>query len=113
MNVELRFPLPGVSNKLSGAIFVDAGRLRDRIADNVDAPGLRVTPGFGVRLGSPLGPIRLDIAYNPYPPDKSVLYEEVRVDEDTTELVEIDDSYAPERDFFSRWRIHLSVGQPF
>jgi outer membrane protein assembly factor BamA len=113
MNIEFRFPLPGVSNKLSGAIFVDAGRLRDRITDNPDAPGLRVTPGVGVRLGSPLGPIRLDVAYNPYPPDKSVLYKEVKVDEDTTELVKIDDSFAPQRDFFSRWRIHLSVGQPF
>ena len=27
---------------------------------------IRVTPGVGLRLTTPLGPARLDVAYNPY-----------------------------------------------
>lgn len=109
MNVEYRFPLPGFAQKLSGAVFVDAGRLVDGSSDQVNAPGLRVTPGVGVRLASPLGPIRFDIAFNPYPPDESV--QDYR--QEGSQLVPIDDSLKPEPDFLSRWRIHLSVGQPF
>jgi outer membrane protein assembly factor BamA len=117
MNIEYRFPLPGVSKKLSGAIFVDAGRVRDRIADPEGAPGLRVTPGVGLRLSSPLGPIRLDFAFNPYPPDDGV--QEFK--QDGSDLIELHceengspvPCLTPAPDFFSRWRIHLSVGQPF
>lgn len=109
MNVEFRFPLPGLANKLSGAVFVDAGRLIDGSSDQENAPGLRVTPGVGVRLASPLGPIRFDIAFNPYPPDESV--QDYR--QEGSQLVPIDDDLKPEPDFLSRWRIHLSVGQPF
>ena len=27
---------------------------------------IRVTPGIGLRVATPLGPARLDVAYNPY-----------------------------------------------
>jgi outer membrane protein assembly factor BamA len=122
MNVEFRFPLPGVSNKLSGAIFVDAGRLRDRTTDLQEATGLRITPGVGIRLASPLGPIRLDIAFNPYPPDASV-QDYLEEDSELKPICKQDvvvrtgcvsgPDLTPEDDFFSRWRVHLSVGQPF
>lgn len=108
LNVEYRFPLPGTSRKLSAALFVDAGRVFDRGGESPGPTGLRVTPGFGLRLASPLGPIRLDIALNPYPPDAAPLYEL-----SGEELVEIDPSYAPPSTFWSRWRLHFSVGQPF
>jgi outer membrane protein assembly complex protein YaeT len=107
-NLEYRFPLPGLSRKLSAALFVDAGRVFDRGYESPGPTGLRVTPGIGLRLTSPLGPIRLDIAYNPYPPDAAPLYEL-----SGSELVEIDPVYKPERTFWSPWRLHFSVGQPF
>jgi outer membrane protein assembly factor BamA len=36
--------------------------------------GLRVTPGVGLRFVTPLGPVRLDAAYNGYPPEPGPLY---------------------------------------
>jgi len=108
VNVEYRFPLPGVSRKISGAVYLDAGRVFDRGGESPGPSGLRVTPGVGLRLASPLGPIRLDVALNPYPPDAAPLYEL-----SGNELVEIAPSYQPTSTFWSRWRLHFSVGQPF
>lgn len=106
VNFEYRFPLPGMSRRLTIAAFVDGGRLSG--GSNV-ASSFRVTPGIGVRLGSPLGPIRLDIGFNPYPPEEFPLFE---YNDDRTALIEVG-TYRTDRDFFSRWRLHLSVGQPF
>ncbi len=106
MNVEYRIPLSASSDRFSLAAFVDGGHL-------YGGPGgsssFRVTPGFGFRLASPLGPIRLDLGYNPYPPEEYPIYEYTA---DRTELVQVGD-YAPALSFFSRWHLHLSVGQPF
>jgi outer membrane protein assembly factor BamA len=113
-NAELRFPLPGFSEKVSGAVFVDAGRIFARGSEVASAPGLRVTPGVGVRVTSPLGPVRLDLAFNPYPVDKSRLYRK-----SNGELVLVRDAnnepldYEPPRSFLGRFRLHFSVGQAF
>jgi len=61
-NVELRFPL-GAST-LRGAAFMDYGQLWNAPAD-FRLRGLVWTPGVGVRYFSAIGPIRVDIAYNP------------------------------------------------
>jgi outer membrane protein assembly factor BamA len=45
--------------------FVDAGKVDDEI-DFDPREGLRWTPGVGVRIASPVGPLRLDVGYNPY-----------------------------------------------
>jgi len=108
LNLEYRFAFPGVSRKVSGAVFLDAGRVFDRGGESPGPTSLRVTPGVGLRVASPLGPIRLDFGFNPYPPDAAPLYE-LRGDQ----LEQINDSYQPESTFWSRWRLHLSVGQPF
>jgi outer membrane protein assembly factor BamA len=108
LNLEYRFGFPGVSRKVSGAVFLDAGRVFDRGGESPGPTGLRVTPGVGLRLASPLGPIRLDFGFNPYPPDAAPLYE-LR----GNQLEQIDGSYTPASTFWSRWRLHLSVGQPF
>ncbi len=60
--VELRFPVFGPY--LSGAVFLDMGQVwpegeRRRFAD------LRFTPGLGIRYATPIGPVRLDLAYRP------------------------------------------------
>src|SRR2546425_3621884 len=36
--------------------------------------GLRVTPGVGLRFATPLGPVRLDAAYNGYPSEPGPVY---------------------------------------
>jgi outer membrane protein insertion porin family len=64
-NVEIRVPSPVFSSRLRLAAFVDAGGVWQRGAQ-ISTPVIRVTPGVGIRLATPLGPARLDVAYNPY-----------------------------------------------
>lgn len=58
-NLELRFRL---GSSLQGVAFVDAGQLWGA-TQSVDLGELEVTPGTGVRFLSPIGPLRVDIAY--------------------------------------------------
>ena len=64
-SVELRVPLFW---KLTGAVFVDGGLVGEgalgALGKLAGATGA-VTPGFGVRYRSPVGPIRVDIGINP------------------------------------------------
>jgi outer membrane protein assembly factor BamA len=110
-NAELRFPLPIFSGRMVGAVFLDAGQVVERGDDLVNLADIRVTPGVGFRVGTALGPIRLDIGYNGYEPRPSILYELIVGSE---ELVEIDEAFQPESpSFLGRLRLHFSVGQAF
>lgn len=62
VSAELRFP---AWKQLIGAVFVDAGYVSQKT--NPELPGRRaaITPGFGARYRSPVGPIRVDIGLNP------------------------------------------------
>ncbi|HEY0015261.1 MAG TPA: BamA/TamA family outer membrane protein [Longimicrobium sp.] len=68
-SAEVTFPLragPQFLRNARYAAFIDAGQVwesRDSLAAR--AP-LRFTPGIGARFASPVGPFRLDLAYNPY-----------------------------------------------
>ena len=59
-NVELRVPAPFFASRLRLAAFVDAGGAWQRGDGD---PVIRVTPGLGLRIATPLGPARLDVAY--------------------------------------------------
>ena len=63
-NLELRFRSPVFTDLVQFTVFTDAGRVTPRVGVGFD--GLRVTPGLGVRVASPVGPLRLDVGYNPY-----------------------------------------------
>jgi outer membrane protein assembly complex protein YaeT len=67
-NIELRMPSPYIPERLQIAFFADAGQVWTRGGSGVEQSfgHLRVTPGVGMRLASVVGPIRLDIGYNPY-----------------------------------------------
>jgi outer membrane protein insertion porin family len=102
-NVEARFPIVWV---LDGALFLDGGnaweswsdvRLEDfRMRGTKDDPGLaaetefRYSAGAGIRLATPVGPVRLD-----YGRKIKIL------------------PVAPGRDPEDRWRVHLSLGHVF
>jgi outer membrane protein assembly complex protein YaeT len=58
-NLELRVALGG---KVEGALFTDFGQVWDA-TQSVSFADLEVSPGFGVRYMSPIGPLRLDLAY--------------------------------------------------
>ena len=59
-SVEARFPLGSLL--WEGATFLDFGQVWDEERDP-SLGDLRFTPGFGVRYLSPIGPIRVDLAY--------------------------------------------------
>jgi len=71
-SVEARFPLLWI---LSGAVFMDAGNVWERPQDitmkrvfTVTGPGagysdMRYSAGAGVRIGTPVGPVRFDYAW--------------------------------------------------
>ncbi len=107
-SAEVRVPSPIMGDVLRLAAFVDAGHVSVP-GEGLGTSGLRITPGAGVRFMTPVGPIRIDVAYNPYPPESGPLYE---VDEGS--LTRVLDDYQPERrGFWNRFRIHFAVGQAF
>jgi outer membrane protein insertion porin family len=74
-NVELRFPLIG--QNIQGVLFWDAGniytslnnisfRFHQRNLEDFDY--MVQAPGFGIRYKTPVGPIRVDLAYSINPP---------------------------------------------
>lgn len=76
-NLEWRFRPPFLGDALQFATFVDAGIVWDRGRKDAPSVGLndvRVTPGVGLRVNSPVGPFRVDVAYNRYPLSQGAVY---------------------------------------
>lgn len=59
-NVELRFP---VWRKLGGVIFQDIGALSGTMFTDFKTQDLLAATGFGLRVFTPLGPLRFDIGW--------------------------------------------------
>lgn len=111
-NAELRLPSPFMSDLLDLAFFVDAGALSTGTLADIELQDLRVTPGAGVRIQTPVGPARLDIAWRPHGPPTAPLLAPNPLDPD--QLIQIDDAYQlPDRGFLRKFQIHLAVGQAF
>ena len=114
-NVEWRYNL---SRSFTAAVFVDAGQVIERDSLYLTLSKLRITPGVGIRMASPLGPIRLDVGFNPYPPETAPLYADLVIKDDEgvpvdRALVLLTDEFTPEQSFLSRFRINISIGQAF
>jgi len=73
-NLELRVPTPVFPDRVRLGLFVDVGQVWERGDTLTAVSGLRVTPGLGLRFITPLGPVRLDAAYNGYPQEPGPLY---------------------------------------
>jgi outer membrane protein insertion porin family/translocation and assembly module TamA len=76
-NLEWRIRPPFLGDALQFATFVDAGIVWDRgrkDAPDVGLSDVRVTPGVGLRVNSPVGPFRVDLAYNRYPLSQGSVY---------------------------------------
>lgn len=111
-NVEMRMPSPLYSDYFRLAAFVDAGQVWARGSELYGLGDVRVTPGVGVRIATPVGPMRLDVAYNGYPPARGPLY---RVEAGTGDLIQVDDAHVPpdDRSFWQRLEVSFAVGQAF
>ena len=66
-NAELRMRSPFLSRLLDWVAFVDVGHVYNRGPETISFDDLKWTPGLGVRVSSPVGPLRMDVAYNGYP----------------------------------------------
>jgi outer membrane protein assembly factor BamA len=108
VNAELRFPSPMFRRQLRLAAFVDAGSVGT--GNLWDAGGWRITPGVGLRIITPVGPARVDMAYNPYNPIRGLLY----VVNDQGQIVEArDDFTVPPAGFWAKMKFHVAIGQAF
>lgn len=117
-SVELRFP---IANQWRGAAFVDFGQVWQRDAtDGNGRPALGdlvFTPGLGIRYSSPIGPIRVDVAYNTQGGELLPVIT-TRLDEsgaNTTTLQPLSSKYSwnPRQGVWDRLQLHFSIGQAF
>jgi outer membrane protein assembly complex protein YaeT len=115
-SVEFRFPLFG---PLIGATFVDAAYLAQNTSPGLPKSKAAVTPGFGVRYISPVGPVRIDVGINPSTSDDLPV-----VTEDVANggkgLVTLDSPrlFSPTQgsginSLLSRLTLHLSIGEAY
>jgi outer membrane protein insertion porin family/translocation and assembly module TamA len=112
-NAELRIPSPFLAGALRFAAFVDVGSVWQR-GDASAGFALRATPGVGIRLQTPVGPFRLDVAYNPYRLQAGTLYAE----QENGDLIEVIDPGTGgvkqyQRPGIEGFQFNLTVGQPF
>jgi outer membrane protein assembly factor BamA len=115
-NAELRFPTPLFPDRMRVAVFADVGQVWER--DVATVGGVRFTPGLGVRFVTPLGPVRLDAAYNGYPAEPGALY---LLNTKTKGLTAVTDSTGSQvlvrpglpPGFWRRVVVQFAVGQAF
>ncbi|HEX6435210.1 MAG TPA: BamA/TamA family outer membrane protein [Gemmatimonadales bacterium] len=107
-NVELRVSSPVFSSRLRFAAFVDAGGVWQREGPK-SGRVIRVTPGVGIRIATPLGPARLDVAYNPNKLQPGALFQ--ADGQGNLTPVPGEGAYVLSRD--RRYAVHIAVGQPF
>jgi outer membrane protein insertion porin family len=110
-SAELRMPSPVWPELMRLVAFVDGGAVGGGALWDIAGETWRFTPGFGVRLQTPVGPLRVDVAYNPYErPVAPLLFS----DATTGRVLRIADEYQADRpNFWGRLRVHLGIGQAF
>jgi outer membrane protein insertion porin family len=112
-SIEARFP---VWRELLGAGFVDAGMVTQRTNPALPKRKAAITPGFGFRYRSPVGPIRADIGFNPGSTESLPVVTENTVNGQKT-LVTLRQRriYSPSSGggILNRMVLHLSIGEAF
>jgi outer membrane protein insertion porin family len=112
-SLEGRFP---VWQDLVGAVFVDAGMVAQRTNPDLPRRKTAITPGFGVRYRSPVGPIRADIGFNPGGTESlPVVTENIVNGVKTLVTLQQRRTYSPARggSVLNRMVLHLSIGEAF
>jgi outer membrane protein insertion porin family/translocation and assembly module TamA len=128
-NLELRTPAPFLSDMLQFVAFADAGIVWNRPKETFRLGDVRVTPGIGMRVNSPVGPFRVDVAYNRYQFPAGAAYvvdagnnrvECVRLSSQPLGRPIVADESCPaefsppqRNSFFNRLTFNFSIGQAF
>jgi outer membrane protein assembly complex protein YaeT len=116
-SVEFRFPLFG---PIIGATFVDAAYLGQNTSPGLPKSKAAITPGFGARYLSPVGPVRVDVGINPSASDKlPVVTEDVANGGNGLVTLDQTRTYSPTKQsggftaLLARLTLHLSIGEAF
>jgi len=112
-SVEARFP---VWQQVIGAVFVDAGIVTQKTNPALPRRRAAITPGFGLRYRSPVGPIRADIGINPGATESlPVVTESIVNGQKTLVTLQKRRIYAPTQGhgILGRMVLHLSIGEAF
>ncbi len=113
-NLELRVPTGVWAGRLVLAAYVDAAELWQESGTTFLPSGLRCTPGLGLQINTPLGPMRLDAAYNGYGTQPGLLYQLPPSSDTTRTLIPRGQfSRPPRAGFLARLQWHFSVGLAF
>ncbi len=120
-SVELRFPI-SVPLGLTGAVFVDGAIVgTQRFTDLLGATAT-ITPGFGVRFATPVGPVRLDLGIRPQVVERLPVITQITEADGSLRLVTLASprrfNAAESRGGFlgavlSRLTLHLAIGPAF
>jgi outer membrane protein insertion porin family len=112
-SVEARFP---VWRDLFGAGFVDGGMVRQKSNPGLPRRRAAITPGFGFRYRSPVGPIRADIGFNPGTTESlPVVTESIVNGQRTLVTLQQRRTYSPAGGggILKRMVLHLSIGEAY
>ncbi len=130
---ELRFPI--FREVIRGAAFVDYGQVWREHTD-MRLRDLVITPGLGIRYYSPIGPIRIDVGYNPkdaetvrvfttrlefcpgggepcQPLEDDRIYDRSQLGNTRALQPQPDVMWNPRTSFLKRLQLHFSIGQAF
>ena len=119
-SIEYRFQLWPVHG-ISGALFLDGAVIGTNQLTDLLGATTAVTPGFGIRMETPVGPVRLDLGVRPTLVENLPVVTQVSTP-NGPELVTLNTArrYDPldTRGGFlsqvlSRLRLHLAIGPPF
>lgn len=134
-NVEVRFPVPGLSNVWRGAVFLDVGQVSGEVDEGADCTrsftevpeegampievqcGFRDTGGLawsqfkvgvgaGIRYETPIGYLRLDVAYKLNPDD-------LDLQTPRNAFLAAEGLVPSEKVFIRHFNLHVSLGQAF
>jgi len=111
-NVEARLPTGLWTGRVILAAYVDAAKLWQEIGTSFIPGDLQVTPGLGILVTTPLGPMRVDGAYNGYGTQPGPLYV-TNLATGELELQPQQYAHPPSGTFLSRIQWHFSVGLAF
>ena len=110
MSAEVRMPSPFLARLLRLAVFVDGGAIGTDNLWDLGPGDWKFTPGAGIRLQTPVGPVRIDMGFNPYDPDPAPL---LFSDAETGRIQRLWVHRPEARGFFDRFTFHLGVGHSF
>ena len=117
-SVEFRFP---IWQELSGAVFIDGAIVGERNTLSLGGSSAALTPGFGMRYTTPIGPVRVDLGVNPCLAERLTVLTEAIGPDGRPEIVPLEHQrvFAPAcrgtgiRGVLNRLQLHLSIGQAY